>query len=291
MIECKNIKKTYYTNGLETPVLKGVSFTIRKGEFVAIMGPSGSGKSTLMHILGALDAPTSGDGRIKSNIFKDNTINANTSVAVKIQQADSNIFEDNTFTGNTSYVAEITDSDDNVFKGNTLTGNTNNYFYAKSDAVNIIQDSDSFAVKIGDTLSSMVIDSGENLIYQNSKSLSTTAYPLNSTIILNKSNASSSIVTFSQLNFSAIPAEENIVIKPVTWNTGEDLSKKWTAINSLPDSITISYVVGDLTLLASYNISVNGTLLGSFSADSNGEIIFDYTGVFENPQTFEVKAS
>ena len=98
-------------------------------------------------------------------------------------------------------------------------------------------------------------------------------------------------MTFSQLNFSAIPAEENIVIKPVTWNTGEDLSKKWTAINSLPDSITISYVVGDLTLLASYNISVNGTLLGSFSADSNGEIIFDYTGVFENPQTFEVKAS
>ncbi|MCX6757551.1 MAG: ABC transporter ATP-binding protein [Candidatus Nomurabacteria bacterium] len=60
MIEVKDLTKTYKTGDVEFQALKGVSFTIADGEFVAIMGPSGSGKSTLMHILGALDNPSSG---------------------------------------------------------------------------------------------------------------------------------------------------------------------------------------------------------------------------------------
>mgnify|MGYP001586999314 CR=1 FL=1 len=60
MIEVKNITKTYKTGDVEFNALSNISFIVNDGEFVAIMGPSGSGKSTLMHILGALDSPTSG---------------------------------------------------------------------------------------------------------------------------------------------------------------------------------------------------------------------------------------
>ena len=75
MIEVKDIKKIYKTGDIEFQALGGVSFTIKDGEFVAIMGPSGSGKSTLMHILGALDSPTSGtyflDGKDVSTLSDD----------------------------------------------------------------------------------------------------------------------------------------------------------------------------------------------------------------------------
>lgn len=60
MIEVTNVTKIYRTGEVDNEVLSDVSFKIDDGEFVAIMGPSGSGKSTIMHILGALDTPTSG---------------------------------------------------------------------------------------------------------------------------------------------------------------------------------------------------------------------------------------
>jgi putative ABC transport system ATP-binding protein len=71
----QGLSKTYNTNDIEVKALENVSFTLYRGEFVAIIGPSGSGKSTLMHILGTIDRPTSGevfiDGIATSNMKGD----------------------------------------------------------------------------------------------------------------------------------------------------------------------------------------------------------------------------
>ncbi len=75
MIEFININKIYTTGDVKTQVLKDISFKIEKGEFLAIAGPSGSGKSTIMHIMGALDTPTSGtyilEGKDVSKLSED----------------------------------------------------------------------------------------------------------------------------------------------------------------------------------------------------------------------------
>lgn len=64
MIEVKDLRKSYQLGTQDLEVLKGINFTINKGEYVAIMGPSGSGKSTLMNIIGCLDTPTSGSYKL-----------------------------------------------------------------------------------------------------------------------------------------------------------------------------------------------------------------------------------
>ena len=61
MLKVTDLKKSFFTEEIETVALAGVSFEVKEGEFVAIMGPSGCGKSTLLYILGLLDNPTSGE--------------------------------------------------------------------------------------------------------------------------------------------------------------------------------------------------------------------------------------
>lgn len=60
ILRAVDLKKSYKVGKLDVPVLRGLSFEVKEGEFVAIMGPSGCGKSTLLHLLGGLLSPTSG---------------------------------------------------------------------------------------------------------------------------------------------------------------------------------------------------------------------------------------
>ncbi len=75
LIQTHDLQKTYVTDALETPALRGVSFELHEREFTAVAGPSGSGKSTLLHLLGGLDRPTHGDilleGTSLSKLSKD----------------------------------------------------------------------------------------------------------------------------------------------------------------------------------------------------------------------------
>lgn len=71
LIEVKNLKKIYGEEESQTAALNGVSFSIEKGEFVAIMGPSGSGKSTLLHILGLLERQSHGHYKFDGKNIED----------------------------------------------------------------------------------------------------------------------------------------------------------------------------------------------------------------------------
>ena len=71
IIETKDIKRSFKMGPISVDALKGINFSVNKGEFIAIMGPSGSGKTTLMNIIGCLDTPSSGEYYLNKQLVND----------------------------------------------------------------------------------------------------------------------------------------------------------------------------------------------------------------------------
>jgi len=84
LLEAKDVKKTYKMGKVLVPALRGVTFDVEEGEFVAVFGPSGSGKSTLLHVLGGLDRPDEGEVLIDGIGFS--TLNDNALAEVRLRK-------------------------------------------------------------------------------------------------------------------------------------------------------------------------------------------------------------
>jgi len=84
LLEARDIEKTYRMGRVLVPALRGVTFEVAEGEFVAIFGPSGSGKSTLLHVLGGLDRPEEGEVFMEGTSFS--KLNANELAEVRLRK-------------------------------------------------------------------------------------------------------------------------------------------------------------------------------------------------------------
>lgn len=84
LLEARDIKKTYRMGRVLVPALRGITFEVKEGEFVAIFGPSGSGKSTLLHVLGGLDRPEEGEVFMEGTSFS--KLNANELAEIRLRK-------------------------------------------------------------------------------------------------------------------------------------------------------------------------------------------------------------
>ena len=135
----------------------------------------------------------------------------------------------------------------------------------------------------------MIILGLNNDIFQNSKNLPTLTKPNQSSVIINRYNSGTSIVYFERLAFTVTPQSDSLEVRPITWDITESHSKKWVSVNGISEVTIIDHVVGDLVAGVTYNVIVDNVVWDSFTADNNGQISFEYTGIFENEKIFSVR--
>jgi parallel beta-helix repeat protein len=269
---------------------KGIRLSVGSSENLIEDNTFASSSKYGLYFYKGTDAATVGDGRLKLNVFRGNTVSGNESVGAKIRQADDNVFQGNAFIGNGSYVTEIRDSNGNTLEANTMTGNVRNYYYGSSNSNTTVANSDVFAVKIGDPTSVMTVTDPTGAILKNSKGLPTVVAAASSSVVVTRALVGSSIVSFERLPFTVLPLSGYLSVKPIDWLVSGALSKEWE-VSGTADAVTATYHVGDLEFGTDYDVRVNGEFVGSYSADANGSITFVYAGVFETPAVFTVDAS
>lgn len=206
---------------------------------------------------------------------------------ISIYDSNNTTVEENTFEDNLSYALFMKNSQGNILEQNDLSKNDKNYYYARENSTATVVDSDVFAIKVGDELSSFSAVNNDSFVYEIDKGFISTADGTKTSTYVDRAEAGGSIIDFEKRNLAVtVVSIDSLDINPGTWDMQ---LKEWTAVNPLGvGTITNNYTIGELTTGMSYEIAVNGIVVDTMIADENGEISFEDTRDFSTLQSYSV---
>jgi hypothetical protein len=219
------------------------------------------------------DAPMSGDGRPKRNVFENNEISGGTSYALQLKQADDNIFRNNDFIDNSgAAVVYMEDAHQTLFVGNTMTGNTNEFYYAKKTSDAEIINTPEVDVKIGDSASTVLLRDEAQHIFATTRNAATRVTDAETSATL-KRTLSTGVMSFFHADVTVDADAGSADVKLASdYELGDD-DITWTA-RAIEDAPELTYVVSGLTAGDSYEITRDGTTIATETADGSGNVTF-----------------